>query len=142
MTYVLNRYGDRLAVEPSEGGTIVPHAHISNPTLPLPIGASTDATLLAILARLAPKALTATRTTKTVTTATSTILVLNAARVGASLLNLGTVLYVGLGIATSETSYTAKLGANDVWIVPAGYAGIVTAVRGSGSAAVVVTEWI
>ncbi len=143
------------SVQPVSGTFWPATQPVSAASLPLPTGASTEASnvavlaqlvlvkgvLDAILAKLPAKATTGTRTTPAVTIASTQVLAANPARVGAIILNpLGTT-YVGLGAAAvSADSYAAKLGAGDSYTVPPGYAGPVTAVRGSGSGTLVVTE--
>lgn len=120
---------------------------ISVASLPLPSGASTEATLAGVLttsafqARTPAAPTTGATTSVTVTTAAVTALASNAARRGAMVFNDGDgYVYLCYGAGASATVFAARLSPNDYYEVAFGYTGLLTAFRSTGSAPIRVTE--
>jgi hypothetical protein len=81
----------------------------------------------------------ATVTSYSVGTSVLTISASNAAKTKLVIYNETGTLFVKLGSAASASSYSMRLTANTVWEL-SGYAGVVTAIKLSGTTPVLVTE--
>ncbi len=144
------------AVQPVSGTFFQATQPVSVASLPLPAGASTEATLSSIDGKLPalisgripvdtePHPNTSVRTTVAMTTATSTLLAANANRKGAVIYHEGAgILYIALGPSATITNYTRQLTAvsgDRMYEIPFGWTGIITATRDSGTSNARITE--
>lgn len=124
--------------------TGVVDANITNPSLAV-TGPLTDtqlrATPVAISGTVSVGSATllATVTNVSVGTSVVTISASNAGKQKIVVYNETGTLYVKLGLGASSSSYSTRLTANSSWEYT-GYAGIVTAIKASGTTPVLVTE--
>lgn len=115
---------------------------VSAASLPLPTGAATEVTLAevrdAVLALSSPVAANCNITSVNRINASTTFLVANPSRKGATIWNDASAnLFVKFGTGASDTSFTVRLSSNSYYEVPFGYTGMITgiwATAGAGAA--------